>query len=295
MAAAPRIVTRREWGAQFPVPGGRFVLPASRRFFVVHWPVIANVSDERAVCRTIERMHRQQGWAAVPGYNYLVGQSGTIYEGCGRDVRGIHSPPRNTDGWGVCCLQPCTPQGRPLAPVSQAMRNSTRALYDWLGSVAGRNLNMWWHGRDFATMCPGPDLIAWVRNGMQASGVAPSPGPSLTEEETMTSEVAANGNFHVWMIGTGRRTVWFTVQRGGETAWGGGQPGRGPAGWSRFWDAPQGRTVRGITARVSRGGVLHFWATLDNGDTLYTFQRPNENEWRGGTATSRLGQFAPAP
>lgn len=168
-----RIITRREWGAQFSIPGGRHVAPSARRFFVVHWPGSAVGADERAVVRAIERSHRQgQGWAAAPGYNFLVGRSGTIYEGCGRDVRGIHSPPRNTDGWGVCVMIAVgeTPP--------QAALNATRALYNWLNGVAGRTLSMSWHGQHFATGCPGPNLTQWVRNGMPTTGGAPAPAPS---------------------------------------------------------------------------------------------------------------------
>jgi hypothetical protein len=293
--SAPRIVSRREWGAATTVPGGRHVPPSARRFFVVHWPVMG-ARDERQWCRDIERMHRNQGWGTAPGYNFLVGQSGTIYEGCGRDVRGIHSPPRNTDGWGVCVLQPSTGAGRPTEPISQAARNAARGLYDWLGSVAGRRLEMWWHGRDYATACPGPDLIAWVRSGMPATGgVTPPTTPTPEDFEVICSETAANGAFHVWMVGPQRRSVWFTVQPPGSTSWGGGGQGR-VAGWSKFWDAPSGRTIRGVTACRSQGGSLHFWATLDDGSTSYCWQRPNESQWRRqGTGEGRLGPFAPAP
>lgn len=168
-----RIVSRRDWGAQFTIPGGRHVAPSARRWVVIHWPGSAVGSDERAVVRAIESSHRRgQGWQAAPGYNFLVGRSGTIYEGCGRDVRGIHSPPRNTDGFGVCCLSAIgeTPP--------QAMLNSTRALYEWLCGVSGRRLGMSWHGQHFATSCPGPALQAWVQRGMPASGGAAAPAPT---------------------------------------------------------------------------------------------------------------------
>ena len=169
------IVNRRGWGAQFSIPGGRHVAPSARRFFVVHWPGgNVNAGNIPQVIRNIERQHRVgQGWAAAPGYNFLVGPGGAIYEGCGRDIRGIHSPPRNTDGWGVCVL---LSPGQALTPNA---RNSTRALYEWLCGVAGRRLTMSWHGRDFATACPGPALTTWVRNGMPAQtggGGGPSPG-----------------------------------------------------------------------------------------------------------------------
>jgi hypothetical protein len=292
--AVPRIISRREWGATRAIPGGRNVPLSSRRFYVAHWPVMG-ARDERLWMRQIDDIHRRQGWAVI-GYNFAVGSQG-IYEGAGLMTRGIHSPPRNTDGFGVCFLQPSTAGGTPTAPMSQAMRNNGRALYDWLSSQCGRRLTMSWHGQHFATACPGPDIRAWVQAGMPAAGgPAPAPEqPQLVEEEPMTSELAANGNFHVWMVGPQRRSIWFTVQPSGSTAWGGGRAGQGPAGWSKFWDAPSGRTIRGITAKRAQGGSLHFWATLDNGSTQYCWQRPNESQWRGGSGGSRLGAFAPAP
>jgi peptidoglycan hydrolase-like protein with peptidoglycan-binding domain len=136
--------------------------------------------DERQWMRDIERIHLNQGWFGI-GYNYGVGMSGTIYEGCGRDVRGVHSPPRNTDGWGVVFLQSSNAQGGNRGPLTPQAQTAARALYDWLGGVAGRRLEMWWHGRDFATMCPGPDVQAWVQAGMPAGGAGPvqppTPGP----------------------------------------------------------------------------------------------------------------------
>jgi peptidoglycan hydrolase-like protein with peptidoglycan-binding domain len=167
------IVTRAQWGAAFTIPGGRHVAPSARRWFVVHWPGSAVGSDERAVVRSIERSHRTgQGWAAAPGYNYLVGRSGTIYEGCGRDVRGIHSPPRNTDGWGVCVMVAVGETPPPAA------LNATRALYEWLNGVAGRTLGMSWHGQHHPTACAGPALTSWVQRGMPAGAVPPvPPGP----------------------------------------------------------------------------------------------------------------------
>jgi hypothetical protein len=286
MAAAPRVVSRREWGAATTVPGGRFVSPQTRRFFVVHWPVMS-ARDERQWCRDIERMHRNQGWGAAPGYNYLVGQSGTVYEGCGRDVRGIHSPPRNTDGWGVCVLQPGTAQGRPTAPISDAARRSTVQLYDWLGSVAGRALNKWWHGRDFATACPGPDLTAWVRSGMAApGGGAPAPPPQQPpQEDRMIASVVANGNLTVFMTGSARRTLWLCHQEGNN--WSGGQAGQRVAGFRRWQDVPQGRTIRSMTAGLNANGVPHLFVNLDDASTRYT--------WFSNGRWQDLRAFAPAP
>jgi peptidoglycan hydrolase-like protein with peptidoglycan-binding domain len=167
------VVTRAQWGAQFSIPGGRHVAPSARRWFVVHWPGGGVAADERQAVRNIESFHRRSlNWQATPGYNFLVGQSGTVFEGCGRDVRGIHSPPRNTDGFGVCVL--VAVGQRP----SNAALNGTRALYNWLSQVSGRQLGMSWHGQHFATECPGPDLRQWVRDGMRAPGGGTGPPPA---------------------------------------------------------------------------------------------------------------------
>jgi len=163
------VVTRDEWGAAFAIPTDRHVPLSARRAFVVHWPGGNVGADEAAVVRSIERQHRQtQGWLSAPGYNFLVGQSGAIFEGCGRDVRGVHSPPRNVDGFGVCVLAPIT------TPASPAALASTRDLYDDLSRVCGRELVRTWHAADFATACPGPQLIEWVRGGMDAGAIAPA-------------------------------------------------------------------------------------------------------------------------
>lgn len=290
MASQPPILSRREWGAATTIPSGRSVAPSSRRFYVVHWPVMGT-RDERQWCRDIERIHRNQGWAAAPGYNFLVGQSGTIYEGCGRDVRGIHSPPRNTDGWGVCHLQPSTAAGASTAPISDAMKASSRQLYEWLGSVSGRTLSQWWHGRDFATACPGPDLRAWVSSGMPAGAPPPEqPPPAAEEVEMITSAVGDGGTFHVFVVGPQRRTIWRTDQNQGSTNWSGGAAGRQVAGLRRFRDVAAPRTIRGIAAETGPGGALHVFVTLDDGTTVYTWQPRGQSAFQDG-----LRAFAPAP
>jgi hypothetical protein len=145
----------------------------SRRFFVVHWPGATSPADPAAQLRSIERFHVQTNRWAVSGYNFAVSRDGRIFEGCGESVRGIHSPPRNVDGFGVCVL--INVGERPPA----AALNSTRALYDHLCRRTGRELNRSWHAADQATACPGPDLIGWVRDGMRGSGggIPPAPPP----------------------------------------------------------------------------------------------------------------------
>jgi hypothetical protein len=170
------ITPRSRWGASRPIPGGRHVAPTARRYFVCHWPVMGDRPNHQ-FARDIERVHLNQGWGLI-GYNWVVSnRDGEIMEGAGRDVRGIHSPPRNTDGWGICICQPSNPAGVPTAPLSQAARNNTRALYEQCCQWAGRRLEMWWHGRDFATACPGDDIRRWVQQGMPAGAISPPTQP----------------------------------------------------------------------------------------------------------------------
>jgi N-acetylmuramoyl-L-alanine amidase-like protein len=171
------IVSRAQWGARFPMSSNRVAL-GSRRFFVAHYPAsVGAVTNEEAMVRSIEQQHANQGWSARPGYNFLIGMSGRIYEGAGRDVQGVHCPGRNTDGFGVCFLQGGHPPMRVQA-FSDAAKSSGRALYDQLCRETGRTLGQTWHAAHFPTACAGPDIIAWVRAGMQATAPAPPPTPA---------------------------------------------------------------------------------------------------------------------
>lgn len=168
---AVAIISRSQWGATRPIPAGRHVPLASRRSFVVHWPGGAAGVDPAANVRAIERQHLSQGWAVI-GYNFLISRDGRVWEGCTRDVRGIHAgTPANTEGFGVCCL--ISIGERPPA----ALLNSTRALYDQLCRQTGRTLAQSWHAAWMATACPGPDLTAWVRGGMAVTRPPPTPPP----------------------------------------------------------------------------------------------------------------------
>lgn len=164
------IINRGGWNARYKIPTNRYVANSSRRYYVAHYPGGNIGNDGAANCRSIEQQHKNQGWDACPGYNFLVSRSGLIYEGCGLTVRGIHSPPRNTDGWGVQFMV------NPNEEMPAAMKNAGRALYDWLNKQAGRTLNRSWHGADYATSCPGSKVIAWVKAGLPATGAPPAGG-----------------------------------------------------------------------------------------------------------------------
>lgn len=204
---APVIRTRAQWGATTSIPGDRHVAPADRRYFVVHWPVMSD-EDEPQLVRAIEQEHHAK-WDVAPGYNFLVGnRTGTIFEGCGRDVRGVHCPSRNTDGWGVCVMQPMSMH------VSDDAKRATRQLYEWLCQVAGHQLVMGWHGKYYATQCPGQELINWVRGGMRIQG-AGAEAPVISNEALQKLTVkGTKANKH--QLEMGKLIVLMCRQQGGD-------------------------------------------------------------------------------
>lgn len=171
-----RIIKRSEWGARpFRTPAPHVPL-CDRRWFIVHYPGLGTPpSDVGDYARWIERIHMDQnGWRGV-GYNFFIGEDGDTAEGCGRDVRGSHSPPHNYDGIGVNIW---TSQGQP----TEAGMRAARELYEQLCDEARRTLEIGWHGMDYPTACPGPVLQKWAMAGMPVSGLG-DPGTDNPTDE----------------------------------------------------------------------------------------------------------------
>lgn len=144
---------------------------STRRYFVIHYPGAGTPPSEvGAYAKWIERIHvDQNGWSGV-GYNYFISH-GKIAEGCGRDIVGSHSPPRNYDGIGVNIW---TSNGVPLDEDLVLARQ----LYDDLNRAkGGEPLIKSYHGKDYPTECPGPILRNWVNSGM------PSPAATAVPEK----------------------------------------------------------------------------------------------------------------
>lgn len=167
----PTIVSRADWGAQLPNHAARNETdffgednPLGWRVYedelhthyqtlVVHHSVIYEATD-LATVREVQRFHQEtRGWADV-GYHFLIGKSGTIYEGRDWGVRGTHVGGYNTGSLGVCLLGNFMHQ-----TVTQAQRDAATALVVWaserlqLTHIAGHR-----HFND-GTVCPGDDLF----------------------------------------------------------------------------------------------------------------------------------------
>ncbi|WP_404949116.1 peptidoglycan-binding protein [Streptomyces sp. ARC14] len=165
------IVGRATWGAK-PWNGTPASVSLSRRTeFYVHYDGGHPVTRTGyAIMRAIEAQHLGQGWAGV-GYNFVIDQQGTIYEGRGWDLQGAHCPEHNVTGIGVQFAL-----GGSQKPSAKALA-ACRALYEKACQKTGRSLAKRGHKDGFATLCPGPTLYAWVRAGMPAGEYQPAPDP----------------------------------------------------------------------------------------------------------------------
>jgi hypothetical protein len=165
------IVARASWDARRP-EGRIYTVPWGVRteFFVHH-----TYGPTTQTIRSIQEFHLDgRGWSDV-GYNFLVRDDGTIYEGRGWLAVGAHCPNHNRTGIGVAYIGD-------NAPTPAAMR-SIRWLYDEACSRAGRSLRKLCHGDRYRTDCPGPKLRAWVHAGMPVDvAETPAPTTSWTEE-----------------------------------------------------------------------------------------------------------------
>ncbi|MGA5019242.1 peptidoglycan recognition protein family protein [Streptomyces griseoincarnatus] len=167
------IVSRKSWGAR-PWNGDPADVPYSKRseFFVHYHGGVPAASTGVAVPRAVEKIHIDQNkWAGV-GYNFMVDQNGTVYEGRGWGLVGAHCPNHNTSGFGVYVAI-----GGDQKPSDAALR-SVRALYDEACKRTGKTLAKRGHKDGFATACPGVHLYQWVKDGMPAPKAAePEPAP----------------------------------------------------------------------------------------------------------------------
>lgn len=156
-----RYVTRTQWGAPAWATTLASVPWTARTELVVHWHGGAPAVDRGPdVPRTIDRMHRDRGWAGV-GYSWIVDQDGTVYEGRGWTTIGAHATGHNASGIGV--LVSVGEGGPPPAPAALA---AVREIADEADARAGRRLRRLGHRDLMATECPGDTLHAWIHAGM---------------------------------------------------------------------------------------------------------------------------------
>lgn len=131
------VVSRSGWGARFGRRGrrsiGRVDLVVAHHSYVPDVP--ANAAAERRACRGIEHYHAVDlGWSAAPGYPWLIGQTGIVYEGVGWWRRGVHTQGVNATSVAFCWLI----NGDVRTP-SDAAWQAAHELVEWgkrIGAIA---------------------------------------------------------------------------------------------------------------------------------------------------------------
>jgi hypothetical protein len=156
-------VSRETWGAK-PPPKGKFDKLNSSRVqgVVVHHSGVENGPKGSAAVQAFERHHMGKGWDGI-GYNWLVDESGTIFEGRGWESRGA-----GTKGWNSRSISVCYTGWGGNKPRDEALRALEAVV---AGAEAHFGKGMWvsTHRKKAKagyTTCPEKWLGDWVENGM---------------------------------------------------------------------------------------------------------------------------------
>ncbi|MFN2557656.1 MAG: peptidoglycan recognition protein [Nitriliruptorales bacterium] len=141
-AARPRIITRRQWGADESLRRGRPEYASRVRYGIIHHTASLNgysCSEAAAVLRGIYYFHTQtRGWSDI-GYNLLVDRCGKVYEGraggVDRPVIGAHAAGFNTESFGVSVI------GELTSSVPRAAYNAAVNTIAWKFDIHGVDPN----------------------------------------------------------------------------------------------------------------------------------------------------------
>ena len=153
-------VDRNMWDAQ-PPRGGEFdaLTPWRVKGVVIHHSGVENGPKGTAAVHAFERHHLSKGWDGI-GYNWLVDETGTIFEGRGWEARGAA-----TKGWNSKSISVCYTGYGFKRPHGNALE-SIKALVGKAEEHFGRDMWVSTHRRKSTTTCPGDWLGAWVEGGM---------------------------------------------------------------------------------------------------------------------------------
>ena len=108
----PAFVPVAEWRAGLPAPSYSRRITSVQHVIVHHSATYNTLTNYENVVRNIYLFHtRDRGWSDI-GYNYLIAQDGTIFEGRSAgspseendDVQGAHFCGKNSNTMGVCLL-----------------------------------------------------------------------------------------------------------------------------------------------------------------------------------------------
>ncbi|MFG3338730.1 N-acetylmuramoyl-L-alanine amidase [Glycomyces sp. NPDC048151] len=180
-----RIVSRSAWGARSATGTTRTTWSKRTTFAVHHSGASADQTP-----REIQDFHmNSRGWSDI-GYNFLVGDDGTIYHGRGWLTVGAHIAGHNTECVGVCVIGNYVSRAVP-EPVKDALA----WLYDEANRRAGKTLRIRTHGQLASTACPGERLADWVTDHLAdhnggGGGTGPKPDVPPTGSPAPGPEIA---------------------------------------------------------------------------------------------------------
>lgn len=162
---APTVVSRASWGARAPKSPPSLTTWSNRVGVAVHH----SAGNVNTTPRQIQDGDMDQDGFSDIGYNFLVNQDGTAYEGRsgGWLAIGAHAGGQNTGWIGICWIG----NSGNVAP-TQAALATIKGLYQEANRLAGRTLQVRGHGQvpGQATECPGSRLRSWIANGLPTQG-----------------------------------------------------------------------------------------------------------------------------
>lgn len=158
MAESVQIVARSEWKAVDPRDKDLLKSPAER--VIIHHTDVKIPKGRTETYRqlqAIQRVHMQERHFVDIGYNFLVGEDGTVYEGRGWGVMGAHCKNHNNDSVGIAFMGNFNND----KPSLEALRAVKALLKDGISKEKLHPEFVLFGHRDLGnTECPGDNLYA---------------------------------------------------------------------------------------------------------------------------------------
>jgi hypothetical protein len=160
-----KYISRTEWGARPPATrNGQFAPLRTWRVqgVVIHHSGVEDGPLGSAAVQAFERHHLAKGWDGI-AYNWLIDETGTIFEGRGWEARG-----GATKGWNSKSISVCFTGHGDVEPREQVLESFQTVIREAQARFGG---SLWVsaHRRKGSTTCPGHWLGAWVEGGMAAA------------------------------------------------------------------------------------------------------------------------------
>lgn len=111
------------------------------------------------IVRMMDRYHREgRNWSSI-GYHYIVGRDGSVFEGRPCTIQGAHVAHNNPNNIGISCIGDFN-RKLPTAPQLGALTSFLEDQRRRYGVAKGR---VYGHRELNASVCPGDELMAWVK------------------------------------------------------------------------------------------------------------------------------------